>query len=63
MTAQELARQVLKVLDLQQRYFSAKTNTLLAECRDAERRLRQACEQIINPPQPGLFDADIGGQG
>lgn len=55
-TVEELARQVLKLLALQQEYFHTRSTTKLNECRDAERRMEKVCRDIINPPQPGLFD-------
>lgn len=50
MTIQELARQVLNVLGLQREYFQTRSQTKLAECRDAERRLKETCETILKPP-------------
>ena len=58
MDAKELARQVLHVLDMQKCYFRERSQTLLNECRDLERRLRATCKEILNPPQPGLFERE-----
>jgi hypothetical protein len=56
MTTKELARQVLHVLDLQQRYFRDRKPSTLAASKDAERRLRQAClEEISDEKQGDLF--------
>lgn len=57
MTIEQLARQTLGVLRLQQDYFRKRTPRLLQESKDAERRLRKACEEILNPATPDLFDA------
>lgn len=55
MTAPDLARLTLKVLDKQQEYFRGRNGTVLAECRDLERRLRDACKAVLNPPTADLF--------
>lgn len=56
MTREELAREVLKVLAMQAKYFRERTPQLLNECRDAERRLKATCEAVLSPPSPSLFD-------
>jgi len=56
MTIEQLARQTLSVLALQREYFDTRSSQKLAECRDAERRLKSACEEILHPPTAGLFD-------
>jgi hypothetical protein len=56
MDAKELAREVVRVLDMQKDYFRTKAPTKLNECRDAERRLRATCDKLLNPPVAGLFD-------
>jgi hypothetical protein len=56
MTTEQLAKQVLDLLKLQQDYFQRRTPAALSCCKDAERRLRRQCENILDPPQPGLFD-------
>lgn len=59
MSTKELARQVIAVLDLQQKYFRNRNNTVLAECRDAERRLRQAAlDEISDEKQGNLFTGE-----
>jgi hypothetical protein len=58
MTLQDLARLAEAVRGLQKRYFADRGNrTLLAECKDLERRLDRAVDEVLNPPQAGLFDA------
>lgn len=59
MTVPELAKAVIALLDLQAEFFRHRDSTKLRECKDAERRLRRNCLDILNPPaapQPGLFD-------
>jgi hypothetical protein len=56
MTIEDLAKQALGVLELQQEYFRTRSTAKLAECRDAERKLREACLAIVKPPGPSLFD-------
>jgi hypothetical protein len=53
MDAKDLARQALGVLDLQQQYFRNPNPTRLAECRDAERRLRAACNDVLRGHKQG----------
>lgn len=52
----QLARDVLLMLQMQQKYF--KTKQGLPECRDAEARIKKQCEAIVNPKQaqPKLFE-------
>ncbi|MBY0515108.1 MAG: hypothetical protein K2P78_14540 [Gemmataceae bacterium] len=60
MTAAQLAREVIAVLDLQQTYFRTRTPEALRESKSAERCLRKRCTDIISPPaaeRRGLFDA------
>lgn len=56
MTAEQLARETLAVLDLQQSYFKTRNTNTLHESKDAERRLREKCRAILSPRQvqPGL---------
>jgi hypothetical protein len=58
MTVQELARLAEATRDLQKRYFADRYNrTLIAECKDMEKRLDRAVDEVLHPPQAGLFDA------
>lgn len=56
---EELARQVLLLLDKQRKFFRSEHGEekmmLLHECKDMEQRLRAACHAILNPPPPSLF--------
>lgn len=62
----DLACLVVRTLDHQQRYFKASGSgkqTLLAECRDLERRLRASAEEIVQRflgHTPSMF-AEEGG--
>lgn len=56
MTLTDLAREVLHLLRLQEEHERTKNRTRLAEVRDAERRLRKKVEEIVNPPQPSMFE-------
>lgn len=58
MTTEHLAKQTLRVLELQAEYFQTRSPTKLSECRDAERRLRETCLEVLNPKGPGLFDTE-----
>jgi hypothetical protein len=61
MTTKDLARQVLAVLNIQQRYFRDRKPSVLAESKDAERRLRQAClDEISDERQGDLFGPKQG---
>lgn len=55
MNTQDLARMVLKTLALQKEYFRTRSASKLSECKDAERRLERACDEILNPPGADLF--------
>ena len=61
MDARQLARQVINTLDLQKEYFRLRTQDKLSECKAAEKRLRDAANEILHPERttPGLF----GGEG
>jgi hypothetical protein len=61
MTTKELARRVVFVLDLQKRYFRDRKPSTLAESKDAERRLRQAClEELSDEKQGDMFGSERG---
>lgn len=64
---ERLAAMVVKVLDHQRLYFKSHGDrTLLNECRDLERRLRQVAEAALaaaRRPEPSLFGHDLGGEG
>lgn len=62
MTLDQLASQVLATLALQREYFRTRSPQKLAESKDAERRLKAACEAILNPPAASLFDAPTEGE-
>ena len=49
---QSLAREVLEVLRLQQEYFKRRDTGILAQSKEAERKLANRCRNIVNP---GLF--------
>lgn len=55
MTAADLARLAIRVLDKQQEYFRTRNGTTLRESKDLERRLREACTAVLNPPKADLF--------
>ncbi len=59
MTAIDLANIVIRTLNKQQEYFRTKSSQLLNESKDLERHLRKAALEVLNPPQPGLFDDKI----
>ena len=58
MTIEILAAKVLAVLRLQAEFFAERGQTKLHECRDAERRLKSLCEEILNQTPAGLFDGE-----
>lgn len=66
MTAEQLARRVLDVLDMQRDYFRAsgpRKLELIDGCRKAERELRRACEEVVRSAgdrQPTLFPEEDG---
>lgn len=61
MTIEELARLVKSMRDTQKAYFRERTPTKLRESKDAEWRIDATVKEILDPPQPGLFDGE--GQG
>lgn len=57
----------MTVLALQREYFRTRSTEKLRECKNAERRLAEAAEEILNPksetaPLP-FFAPDYGGEG
>lgn len=56
MTREELARLVASMRAKQSEYFRDRNPSLLNVCRDLERRVDRAIDEILNPPQPGLFE-------
>lgn len=58
MTTEDLARDVLHLLDKQKEYFKTKEHDLLVECKTLEQALRHTCNEIIKPTpkKPNLFD-------
>lgn len=48
MTIEHLAKQTLRVLELQAEYFQSRSKPKLAEWWAAERRLRAACLEVLN---------------
>lgn len=56
MTTEELARLALATLDKQAECRDHPKHSLQMERADYERKLRQACNDVIRPPSPGLFD-------
>lgn len=56
MTIDELATKVIRLLDMQAEYFRGRAPSVLSECKDAERRLRRECVDVLNPPAADLFD-------
>lgn len=59
----ELALMVKRMRDCQKEYFRTRQGNLLAICRDWEKRIDKAVEEILNPPSPGLFDQEQKSQG
>jgi hypothetical protein len=59
MDLHELARLALKALEIQEEARTRPGPQTAAHARDAERRLKKACEDILSPPQPTLFDRPI----
>lgn len=54
----DLAELVLRTLERQREYFrSGNDRSLLLECKQLERQLRDTAEQLLHPPQvqPSLF--------
>lgn len=39
-----------RLIHLGYELFRTRSQTKLAECRDAERRLKEACETVLKPP-------------
>ncbi len=56
MEAKALAREALRVLDLQKRYFRTRSTSDLRICKAAEGQFRKHCEEALGPPEPTLFD-------
>ena len=52
----DLAKEVLRVLDLQQRYFKSKDHLSLVASKEAEQNLRQTCQKVLKTAEPNLFD-------
>lgn len=55
MTIKDLARQTLAMLELQQRYFRTRKPSDLQVSKDAERRLRQACQELLSDEKQGTL--------
>ncbi|HUR54280.1 MAG TPA: hypothetical protein VMZ71_09120 [Gemmataceae bacterium] len=53
-TVEELAAEVLAVFAGQQKYFRQRNSENLVASKQAERKLKETCEAIVNP-QPDLF--------
>ena len=58
MTAEELARMVLLMRQLQVSYFKTKDTGVLQDCKRQEKAVDAAVAKVLNPPPPTLFDAD-----
>lgn len=63
MTREQLAAEVIRVLDLRVRYDHTRDTQQRLEYRAAERKLREACHGVLHPEQeqPQLFGDDGGG--
>lgn len=46
----DLAKAVDRLLKMQADYFASKRPAKLSECKDAERRMRERCAEIVNQP-------------
>jgi hypothetical protein len=51
MTLEDLAREVEMMRSLQRKYFKTRDTTTLRECKDRERRVDAAVEEILHPNQ------------
>ncbi len=63
MTAHDLASLVMKMLDKQKEYFTAKgkgyaCSVLLEESKQLELQLRQVAQGVLRDKGPGLFDEE-----
>ncbi len=56
MTLIDLARQVREMRDRQKEYSRSRSDASLKEAKAAESRIDKLMNDIINPPQPTLFD-------
>jgi len=54
----DLARLVRRLRERQQAYFRSRHPTVLAECRDLERRVDAAVAAILSPPALSLFGGE-----
>ena len=51
---EELARFVEAMRRLQSEYFRTRSNNVLRDCRDMERRVDQRIKEILHPAAPAL---------
>lgn len=57
MDLESFARLVRDMRQKQKAYFAGRSQTVLQESKDLERRVDTAVKVVLEPPVPGLFDA------